>query len=290
LHRLFGRPVGRQTIGESWELVELPQHHSVLAGEASTEGKLGDLWRAGRLGGSAQGRFPFLLKWLDTQDWLSVQVHPDDETATALAGAEPKTEAWYVAEAEPEAAILIGHYPGLDGATLRQAAAGGTLQKWMYETRPRPGDMLLVEGGTLHTIGPGLLLLEVQQPSDSTYRVFDWQRPGLDSALRPLHLEEAAQAIRFERAGPVRARKGEVAGPCFAMRELKTADEVPDLGLRVLAATTAGATLAYRSGGAEAEARLAPGEVVVLEPADCDVILLSGVCIFITEPPSADEE
>src|SRR5688572_3864287 len=137
LRTKLGRRTNVEPCGEAWELVEIDGHHSRVA-HGPLEGKeLGELWRQGLLGGTATGRFPFLVKWLDTKDKLSVQVHPDADTAAKLDGCLPKSEAWYVADASPDAQILLGHYPGLDAATLRTAAQGGTIQKWLYDVRPR---------------------------------------------------------------------------------------------------------------------------------------------------------
>ena len=164
LETQFGRKLPEGPIGESWELVELESHESVVEGGPFKGATLGSLWRDGKLGGSAQGPFPFLLKWLDTTDWLSVQVHPDEQGVARSGKGDPKSEAWYVAHAEPQAPLLLGHYPGLDEQTLRQAAAGGTLKKWLYELHPRVGDMYMVKAGTLHAIGPGLLILRRAGP------------------------------------------------------------------------------------------------------------------------------
>lgn len=276
----LGRDAPAGPVGESWELVELPERESVVAQGPHAGERLGALWRAGRLGGSAKGPFPFLLKWLDTTQPLSVQVHPDEQACTALGqGAAPKTEAWYFAELEAGAALWLGHYPGLDAATLELAAKHGTIAKWLYETQPRRGDMVLVEAGTLHAIGPGFFLLEVQQPSATTYRVFDWGRVGLDGQPRKLHLDEAKHAVRYERAGQPRAKRDEVRGPCFVMRPLRRGAETAPGPLRVFVAVDGDAQLQTARGAQP----LAHGEVVVAEPEDGTVKVTTGAVVFLSE-------
>ncbi|MEO0811989.1 MAG: type I phosphomannose isomerase catalytic subunit, partial [Myxococcota bacterium] len=205
-------------VGESWELASFEDYDSRVQ-RGHLEGKsLSELWPTGALGGSAQGPFPFLLKWINATDFLSVQVHPDEETCARLDEGAPKSEAWLIVDKGEESAILAGHYPGLDGTTLKLAAEGGTVRKWLYEMRPRVGDMIPIEPGTLHSIGPGYLLLEVQQPSATTYRVYDWGRMGLDGKPRELHLPQAVETVDFKRSGPPKSRRDRVSGPCFDMR------------------------------------------------------------------------
>lgn len=281
LESRFNRQIPAGPVGESWELVELDdaRHSAVQAGpQAGTP--LGSLWRRGALGGSAQGPFPFLLKWIDAAQPLSVQVHPDAAACAALGKGAPKTEAWLVAQSEPQATLLIGHYPGLDAAALRQAALGGTLQKWLYETHPRQGDIFLIESGTLHAIGAGMLILEVQQPSDTTFRIYDYGRVGADGQPRALHLDDAVQSIQYGRYGAPRAYRQGVDGPCFSLRALRLGAVLSAPWLRVLVADSGPAVFAAAAG----EVELQEGEVVVAEPSDGSVRLLHGSAILITEP------
>ncbi len=277
LETQFGRALPEGPIGESWELVELESHESTVADGPLAGATLGALWRDGKLGGSANGPFPFLLKWLDTTQWLSVQVHPDEDGCKRSGKGDPKSEAWYVAHAEPQAPILLGHYPGLDEPTLRQAATGGTLAKWLYELHPRVGDMYMVRAGTLHALGPGLLVLEVQQPSKTTYRVYDWGRMGLDGKPRELHVDDAVNATAFDRPGTITPTRAEVMGPRFAMRVLSGETSHASGPLRVFAATGA-VTLKHDRGSA----RLGMGDVAVAEPAD-GTVEVSGPCVLLSE-------
>jgi mannose-6-phosphate isomerase len=283
LHEDFGRPLPEGKVGESWELVELPERESAVVDGPHKGKKLGEMWRAGALGGTAKGQFPFLLKWIDAQQKLSVQVHPDQAACTKLGKGNPKTEAWYVANSEPKACLMIGHYPGLDALTLKQAASGGTLQKWLYETRPRIGDMFLLDAGTVHAIGSGFLLLEVQQPSDTTFRIYDWGRVGTDGQPRQLHLEEASVSVSYHKYGAPRALRQAVQGPCFYMRTLKAGSVVGPRGLRVLVADTGPATL---TAGTH-DVALGYGDVIVAEPGDGDITLKAGTTVLLTEPGEA---
>jgi len=276
----FGRRVPEGgAIGESWELVEIDGEESRVA-RGPLEGKpIGELWRAGALGGTAQGRFPLLLKWIDTRQKLSVQVHPDEAACKRLGKGQPKSEAWYVAEVDSSSVILLGHYPGLDAATLRQAATGGTIGKWLYELRPRVGDMLAVRAGTLHCIGPGLLLLEVQQPSATTFRVYDWGRTDDAGRPRELHVDDACASVDFARTGVPRPERDGVVGPGFSMKPLRAGAEVSPKGLRVLVADSGPAKLAHSQG----EEPLEYGDVVVAEPTDGAVRVATGTALLVSE-------
>src|SRR5450830_232957 len=145
-------------------------------------------------------RFPILIKLLDCADWLSVQVHPNDEQARRLVGPDEfgKTEAWYFLEAAPGAEILAGVKPAIDRATLAAAIRDGRVLDVAEHLGVSSGEALLIPAGTLHALGPGLLLYEIQQASDTTYRAYDWGRP--QSAGRKLHIEESVEVT--EPVGP----------------------------------------------------------------------------------------
>lgn len=280
LQQLLGRDLPEGPIGEAWELSEVGQRHSIVCSGPLQGKTLGELWRTGALGGSGSGQFPFLLKWLDTHQWLSVQVHPTEAGCQKLGHGAPKTEAWCLAHVEHEAAILAGHYPGLDAATLRMAARGGTLRKWLYEVRPRSGEMILLPAGALHALGPGLVVLEVQQPSDTTFRVYDWGRTDANGEPRAMHLEEALATVGYDSAKPPASSRGPVCGPTFKMETVVDGRTLPSGPLRVLAAHLGPARVSYQGG----EETLERGDVVVVEPADGDISLVSGTCVWLTEP------
>ncbi len=273
----FDRKVTGDNIGESWELVDLDDKSSLAAAGPHEGRTLGELWRQGVLGGDGAGAFPFMLKWIDTRQKLSVQVHPDAEACKKLGKGAPKSEAWYVAEVDAEAVLQVGHYPGLDHATLKQAANGGTVGKWLYELRPRVGDMISVPAGTLHAIGAGLLLLEVSEPSDTTFRLFDWGRTDERGALREMHIEEACASVHFTSAQIPKAERERVSGPSFSMLPLHTGAEVPAVGLRVFVADSGPVKLSSLRG----EERLDFGDVIVAEAADGPVRLVSGTAVLV---------
>ncbi|GAC1637099.1 MAG: class I mannose-6-phosphate isomerase [Herpetosiphon sp.] len=149
------------------------------------------------------GQFPLLIKLLDTADWLSIQVHPDDEQARRLEGpgSHGKTEAWHMLEVVPGAEVIYGLRPGVGAATLAQSVQSGTLSEIVQTLPVHPGDSLFTRAGTIHALGPGLLLYELQQSSDITYRVFDWNRPA--AAGRSLHVEKSLAVIDRGAADPV---------------------------------------------------------------------------------------
>lgn len=140
------------------------------------------------------GEFPLLVKLLFPADKLSVQVHPDDEWAQKLGETRGKTECWYVLEAEPGAAVALGLKPGVDAAAVKASIADGTMEEVMEWVPVSVGDMLFVDAGTVHAIGPGVVLLETQQTSDVTYRLYDYGRP------RELHLEKGLQVMKAKTA------------------------------------------------------------------------------------------
>ena len=142
-------------------------------------------------------RFPLLVKLIDAAAWLSLQVHPDDAVAAELRGEGElgKDEAWLVLDAEPGASLVTGPRRDRAEPALRAAIGDGTLGRAHCEERPcRPGDALLLEAGTMHAIGPGTFVYEIEQPSDITFRMSDWGRPA--TAARPLHVAESLRALR----------------------------------------------------------------------------------------------
>jgi mannose-6-phosphate isomerase len=152
--------------------------------------------------GTAGAEFPLLVKLLFPNDKLSVQVHPDDAHAQAMGQPRGKTECWYVLEAEPGAAIALGLKPGANAEVVRRAIADGTLENWVEQVPVSVGDMIFVDAGTVHAIGPGVVLLETQQTSDITFRMYDYGRP------RELHVDQALEVMRLKtNAGKVAAKQ-----------------------------------------------------------------------------------
>jgi len=191
--------------GEAWVAFE---ESRVADGEHAgrTVGELATRYGASFLGGAvaeAYGpRFPLLVKLLDCADWLSVQVHPNDEQARRLVGPEEfgKTEAWHFLEAEPGASIYAGVRQGTTREALAEAIRAGRVLEVAEQLEVSAGQTVYIPSGTLHSLGPGLLLYEVQQSSDTTYRVYDWDRPA--TAGRKLHVEESI-AVTDPRRGAV---------------------------------------------------------------------------------------
>ena len=146
--------------------------------------------------------FPLLVKLLFPEDKLSVQVHPDDTQAQAMRLGRGKTECWYVLEADPGAAVALGLKPGVSASEVRTAVAQGTMEDLLQMVPVSPGDMIFVDAGTIHAIGPGVVLLETQQMSDTTFRMYDYGRP------RELHLDQALAVMKTStRAGKVAPRQ-----------------------------------------------------------------------------------
>ena len=195
-------------IGESWELVDRPEAVSVVAYGPAAGMTLSELWDGYRVqvfGAESlnwgRGRFPLLIKVLDCTDDLSLQVHPPASVAEELGG-EPKTEMWYVAGAEPNSRLIAGVKSGVTEASFRQALGDGSVAACAHEIAVEEGDSLFVPSGRLHALGAGMLVYEIQQSSDTTYRVFDWNRLGLDGQPRPLHVEESMRCIDFTDVEP----------------------------------------------------------------------------------------
>jgi mannose-6-phosphate isomerase len=194
--------------GESWEVSDHASHRSVVCDGPAVGRTLRELLEADRaalLGPAASlPAFPWLIKYLDCHDWLSVQVHPDDEKAARLwPGEAGKTEAWFVLDAAPEGRIYAGLRPGVDGEGLRAALRDGTAADCLHSFRPRPGDCLFLPAGTVHAVGGGVLIAEVQQTSDATFRLYDWDRRDAAGKSRALHVEESFACVDWS-AGPVR--------------------------------------------------------------------------------------
>jgi len=199
----------QEPIGEAWMLSDVDGNESRVANGPLTGTTLRELLAAdaSRILGSARlvnGRFPLLFKFIDAKEELSVQVHPNDAQAAAKrAGMNGKTEAWVVLESDPATSrIYAGTKPGLTAADFRAALASGTVPSTLHSVTPGPGDCFFLEAGTVHAIGADILLFEVQQTSDITYRLYDWDRKDPKTGQpRELHVEEGLACVDFQR-GP----------------------------------------------------------------------------------------
>jgi mannose-6-phosphate isomerase len=194
--------------GESWEISAREEADSTVASGPLKGKTLTELWQDPVLKEKLFGprspkveRFPLLCKILDAKDKLSIQVHPPAGVAERLGG-EPKTEVWYIAHAEPGAELYVGVKPGVTEGSFHTALEKGTAERLVHAIPVKTGQHIFIPSGRLHAIGAGLLIYEIQQNSDTTYRVYDWNRTGLDGKPRDLHISESLQCIDFDDVEP----------------------------------------------------------------------------------------
>ena len=222
LSRLVGRDLPDGVIAESWEISDHPNGETPVASgpaQGATLGQLLDTHGVRLIGERNRDalfrkRFPLLIKLLDANQWLSVQVHPGDDYARKRENDLGKTEMWVVLHARPDAEIILGLERPASANELREALAKRQLEEWLHRVPARPGDVFFVPPGTIHAIGPGLVLAEIQQSSDVTYRLYDWDRIDADGAGRPLHLDRALAVANLGavRLGSVEPRRLECDG------------------------------------------------------------------------------
>ncbi|MCO5052685.1 MAG: class I mannose-6-phosphate isomerase [Verrucomicrobiae bacterium] len=225
LERLYGKhlPPARP-IGESWEISDRPDDVSVIANGAFAGRELHWLLenhRTDLLGDVplAAGRFPLLIKLLDAQQKLSLQVHPPAAQAAKLRG-DPKTEMWFVADAASGAELYAGLKRGISRTNFERQLADGSVADCFHRVLVRAGDTMFLPSGRVHAIGAGLVIFEIQQNSDTTYRVFDWNRVGLDGKLRELHLSQSLASIDFNDFEPALVKAEEIVAGNLSRREL----------------------------------------------------------------------
>ena len=230
-------------IGESWELVDRPEAQSVVrggpwAGQTLRQIIAGHAAEVMGPGWPGARPFPILVKWLDCRDRLSVQVHPPAAIAAGLGG-EPKTENWYFGKCDAGAAVYAGLRPGVTRAKFEEAIAAGTVDQCLDRLAVQAGDSLLIHSGTMHAIDAGNVILEIQQNSDTTYRVYDWGRQGLDGKPRALHVSQSLASMEANTAAAPDLLHVESGAKVLAeCREFTIRREV----------LPAGASLAFRAG------------------------------------------
>jgi mannose-6-phosphate isomerase len=206
----FGKNLpGHGRIGESWEIVDREEAQSVVR-DGPWRGKtLHELWTQHRqeIFGDVpdRARFPLLVKLLDAREKLSLQVHPPKEAATLLGG-EAKTEFWYVAAADPNAELFVGLRAAITREAFKDALEQGRAAELVHTIRVKTGDAMFLPAGRFHAVGAGNLLVEIQQNSDTTYRVFDWNRLDEHGKPRTLHVDQALDSINFDDCKPELAR------------------------------------------------------------------------------------
>jgi mannose-6-phosphate isomerase len=264
-------------IGESWELVDRPEAQSVVAEgpmaglslrsllERHAAAIMGPAW-------PAQRPFPILVKWLDCRERLSLQVHPPSSVAGELRG-EPKTENWYIAETAPGSRLIVGLRKGVTRARFEAAAGAGNLEECVHSFNVAAGDSILVRSGQVHAIDAGNLILEIQQNSDTTYRVYDWGRVGLDGRPRQMHLAQSLRSIDWNDFEPAPLRSAPTSGVIADCAEFRIRRVVLDPGQRLhlrageeprLVSVVRGSLDATaESGGPRARFRLARGDTVL---------------------------
>ena len=281
LERLYAKklPAGKP-IGEAWEISDRPGDASVIANGPLAGKDLRWLMEnhsaevLGSAKSAAEGRFPLLCKILDAREKLSLQVHPPASKAKELKG-EPKTEMWYIADAAPDASLYVGLKKGVTRADFEKKIANGSVADCFHRIPVRAGDTMFLPSGRVHAIGDGLVIFEIQQNSDTTYRVFDWNRVGLDGKPRELHIEQSLASIDFNDFEPKLVatqfiirdgtkKRSLVADPLFNVEawELESGASAPlePSKLQIIAATSGGVEI---KSGSDA-VRLAAGQFALV--------------------------
>jgi len=217
LEKLYGRQLPPGLTAESWEISGHPTaataaDNGPLAGESLPKilYLLGEKLVGTRAGWALERhKFPLLVKLLDANQNLSVQVHPGDEYALRYENELGKTEMWYALRANPGARLIFGLKAGVTPQAFRRAIEAGTLEDYLHTLPVKAGDAIFVESGSVHALLAGAVVAEIQQNSDLTYRVYDWDRVGDDGKPRPLHIDQAIQVINFQQIepGPVVPRR-----------------------------------------------------------------------------------
>lgn len=267
-------------IGESWEISDRPGDESLITNGPLAGHSLRWLMKnhsrelLGNAKPTPEGRFPLLIKLLDAREKLSLQVHPPARRAAELHG-EPKTEMWFIADADPEADLFVGLRRGLTRGEFEAKVKSGNVAECFHRIPVRTGDVMFLPSGRVHAIGAGLVIFEIQQNSDTTYRVFDWNRAGLDGKPRELHLSESLASIdfndfepglvanRFSAFGEIKIRRL-VHDPLFQVDEWKMPAKVTVIAPphRMQIVTVLSGKLHVRSGAMECD--LSPGEFCLI--------------------------
>ena len=285
LERLYGKalPEGKK-IGESWEITDRPEAVSVISNGPLAGRSL--RWLMENHGPEVLGstpewvqRFPLLVKLLDAEEALSLQVHPPADKAASMGG-EPKTEMWYIADATPEASIVAGLRQGVTRRDFEQGIASGGVADCFHRIPVRAGDVMFIPSGRPHAIGAGNVIFEIQQNSDTTYRVYDWNRVGLDGKPRELHIAQSLRSIDFTDFEPELCTAEKVGSGAVSFRylindplfrvNLTTIRRGERFYLRSHGAQILGVVkgkLSAKAGGVEVQ--LSPGQFALL-PADLD--------------------
>ncbi len=263
---------GQAPIGEAWEIVDRPEAQSVIKGGALAGKTLREAIksRAAAIlgpGWDPDRPFPILVKWLDCRERLSLQVHPPAAIAPSFKG-EPKTETWFIADTQPGAGLIVGLKKGVTRAQFERGLADNTLEALVHRFPVAEGDSILVRSGQIHAIDGGNLILEIQQNSDTTYRVYDWGRVGLDGKPRQLHVEQSLASIKWDDFEPAPVRGAPTSGVIAECAEFRIRRVVLDAGetvrfaageqARILSVVTGQLTGAGKGGLARGENAVLP--------------------------------
>lgn len=204
LKSLLGKQSLLENIGESWEISGVEKNVSVVQKGALKGNTVLDLIEKYKADFTGQkvyeiygAQFPLLFKFIDAKEVLSVQLHPDDKLAKKRHNSFGKTEMWYILQADENAELILGFNQQIDKKTYLNAIENNNIQQILHKEKVKPGDAFFIEPGLVHAIGAGVLLAEIQQTSDVTYRIYDWNRPDVDGKMRELHLDLAIDAIDF---------------------------------------------------------------------------------------------
>jgi mannose-6-phosphate isomerase class I len=253
-----------EPIGEAWLVADLVEgFSSTVSGRSFTDlvSELGSTMR-----GAFGDRFPLLVKIIDADADLSIQVHPSHTEAKRFPGAQSKDESWLILDARDDAYIYFGFNRKYSESQVREALIQGTITDLLEKVQVRAGDVFRIGPGTVHAIGKGITLLEVQEPSDTTFRVYDYERPGLDGKPRALHVEEAMSVATLDRAPRIEPRDESgwtlhAVGDHYAMlgKRIEGSAQVPGTGPRVIIAL---GDIEIRAG--EQESRLGRWEAAVI--------------------------
>ncbi|MFT3868525.1 MAG: class I mannose-6-phosphate isomerase [Nibricoccus sp.] len=279
LSKAFSRalPAGGP-IGESWEIVDRPEAQSRVVGGELDGWTLREVierrgaWLMGP-GWAKEQRFPILVKWLDCRERLSLQVHPPAAVAPELKG-EPKTENWFIAATTPGSSLIVGLKRGVTREQFETAIRNNTLESCVHRFPVAAGDSILVRSGQVHAIDAGNLILEIQQNSDTTYRVYDWGRVGLDGKPRQMHVAESLRSIKWDDFEPVPQRAENKAAVIADAEEFcihrvplakgESLSFAPREQARIISVVSGELTLAVADGGGNGASKLVAGENVLL--------------------------
>ncbi len=273
-----------ETIGESWEVADVPEGTSAIAdGPLAGVGLREVMARFGDqlLSGWCAEQFPLLVKFIDAQEDISIQVHPDAEACRRRFPAErSKSETWLIVHVEPGAAVLHGVHADVTIDEIRGRIADGTVMDAMRRVPAQPGDVIHLPAGTLHTMLRGVMLLEVQEPSDSTFRVYDHDRVGLDGRPRALHIEEALESLRLGGGAPARIE------PTSEPRDWGEQELLIDIAPYRVERLTVRRRMTWRAGSEAAVVMVVIGGEFELETAGVKSALSLGEAIIV--PPAVE--